>query len=275
VGKEIIAQPDQGSDEAFRGNHARCHGDAAPHGAQRVGEGEPVAVDPHPHPQSGTAAPAARGGPAGAPTPAGGSRPGLASQHHPSAALVGLELIQRGLLLPPLGVQRRQVPRRVALPVQQRGDQPVGPGAGPSRIVQGGGDHPHRVAPGGPLPGRVPAAQARPVRQGTLDRKDPAAVEGIRHSRSAPVAANARHGSAPGNSRSGEHQHPRAGRPHQPSGQRDLPTRQPSSSASTTAWVPHSASATMRSCGNAPPLSPRWVPGRPNAWSLAAVSATS
>jgi hypothetical protein len=46
VGKEIIAQPDQGSDEAFRGNHARCHGDAAPHGAQRVGEGEPVAVDP-------------------------------------------------------------------------------------------------------------------------------------------------------------------------------------------------------------------------------------
>ena len=39
--------------------------------------------------------------------------------------------------------------------------------------------------------------------------------------------------------------------------------------------MPHSASATMRTCGNAPPPGPWREPGRPNACSLAGVSAAS
>jgi hypothetical protein len=43
--------------------------------------------------------------------------------------------------------------------------------------------------------------------------------------------------------------------------------------ASTTAWVPHSTSPSRRTCGNAP--GPRPPVGRPNAATLAGVSATS
>src|SRR5680860_1219635 len=45
--------------------------------------------------------------------------------------------------------------------------------------------------------------------------------------------------------------------------------------AANIACVPHSASATSRSCGNAPTPSPRPDPGRPNSASLSGVSATS
>jgi hypothetical protein len=41
------------------------------------------------------------------------------------AALVGLDLVQSGLLLPPLGVERGQLGGRVPLVVEQVGDQPV------------------------------------------------------------------------------------------------------------------------------------------------------
>jgi hypothetical protein len=58
----------------------------------------------------------------------------LAAQHHPRAAL---ELIQRGLVLPPLRVQRRQLGGGRALRVGDRGQQPVvlrlARAAGPSR----------------------------------------------------------------------------------------------------------------------------------------------
>ena len=45
-------------------------------------------------------------------------------------------------------------------------------------------------------------------------------------------------------------------------------------SASKIAWVPHSASATSRACGNAA-CSPLFTPGRPNHSAFSAVSATS
>src|SRR5215211_3036566 len=48
-----------------------------------------------------------------------------AAQHHPGAALVGLELIQRGLQLPPLRIQCRQLRRGGALGVGDGGDEPV------------------------------------------------------------------------------------------------------------------------------------------------------
>ena len=44
--------------------------------------------------------------------------------------------------------------------------------------------------------------------------------------------------------------------------------------AAKMAWVPHSAKASTRTCGNAA-LSPLFTPGRPNSASLTSVSATS
>jgi len=44
--------------------------------------------------------------------------------------------------------------------------------------------------------------------------------------------------------------------------------------AAKTAWVPHSANATTRACGNAA-CSPLFTPGRPKWASFAVVSATS
>jgi len=53
------------------------------------------------------------------------------------------------------------------------------------------------------------------------------------------------------------------------------PVRYAPIAAANNAWVPHSATATSRSCGNAPTPSPRPEPRQPNAASLSTVSATS
>jgi hypothetical protein len=69
----------------------------------------------------------------------------LAAQHHPSAALVGLQLIQRGLVLPPLRIQRRQLGGGRALGIQDRRQQPVVRRlARAARIVQAVVHHPYR-----------------------------------------------------------------------------------------------------------------------------------
>src|SRR5215218_707818 len=68
-----------------------------------------------------------------------------AAQHHPGAALMGLELIQRGLQLPPLGIQRRQLGRGCPVRIQDGGDQPVALRlTSAARIVQPVVHDPHR-----------------------------------------------------------------------------------------------------------------------------------
>src|SRR5512133_1946449 len=98
----------------------------------------------------------------------------------------------------------------------------------------------------------------------------------VRHSSCAPVVAAWRHRLASTNSRSASSSVPSPSAPPPSSSAARLvsPLASGPIVASTIAWVPHSATATRRTCGNAV-CSPRWVAGRPNAAWLAGVSATS
>jgi hypothetical protein len=67
---------------------------------------------------------------------------------------VGLELVQRGLQLPPLRIQRRQLGRGCPLGIQDRGDEPIPLRlARAARILQAVVDDPHRDALAAGLPG--------------------------------------------------------------------------------------------------------------------------
>src|SRR5680860_442846 len=102
-----------------------------------------------------------------------------------------------------------------------------------------------------------------------------AALARARQHRSAPLAANAENNLY-------EPPNPRSANTSIPGSQASINARAivfspivyAPISAPKTAWVPHSANATIRSLGNAAP-SPRAEPGRPNAASLSAVSGTS
>src|SRR6266540_3555482 len=97
----------------------------------------------------------------------------LGAQHLPGAALGRLQLRQRGLDLPPLGVQRGQLVGGCHGGVKDRGHQPVAVGAGaPARVGQGVLDHPHgdRVALAA-VGARIQAREPRPVRKHLVDRQ--------------------------------------------------------------------------------------------------------
>jgi hypothetical protein len=84
-----------------------------------------------------------------------------------------------------------------------------------------------------------------------------------RHNRSAPVATAFDHKGYPQNPRSASSTIPGSSLDHF-AGKRVLPGRVGADRRlSKTAWVPHSASATTRACGNAA-RSPLFTPGRPN-----------
>ena len=55
----------------------------------------------------------------------------LRSQHHARAALVGLQLVERGLELPAFGIEAGELAGRCLLLVEDRGEQPV------SRLLAG------------------------------------------------------------------------------------------------------------------------------------------
>lgn len=89
------------------------------------------------------------------------------------------------------------------------------------------------------------------------------------------MAVKARHSGTPRNSRSASTSWPgpqeRGRRPAKVTS----PVRQPASSASSTAWLPTSTRAAIRTCTNALRPLPRLLPGRPKAAWLASLSATS
>jgi hypothetical protein len=150
---------------------------------------------------------------------------------------VGLDLVQRGLLLQPLGIQRGQLVGRVPLgssrSVTNRSwPAPVRPGSSRASATT-------RTRTGDRRAGRSPAAYRR-------ERQDPSGSACSTSSTGwpAPATAGAPRGSHgtpqrhPEELPVGQHQHPRPSRASHPRRQRDLAHPHPSSSASTTAWVP-------------------------------------
>jgi hypothetical protein len=182
----------------------------------------------------------------------------------PRAALVGLELVQRGLHLPPLPIQCRQLGRRGALGVGDGGDEPI-----PLRLARAAGivqavvDDPHRdpfvlglalaqlAAPGAILEDLqhlqrdVLAAAPHQLRAGRVEGAPPlqaaqALVDQQQHSR--PQRAPERGASEPS------------------------PRCSPPMAASTTAWVPHSTSPPGAPAGTPPARGRLWAGRTPPGW---------